>query len=202
MPRCEFINGIYWIKIKRCSDGDKAIKKHAIAITQIHEKREEKGEEKSGKAKEDRLDGRSEARVGLCGLSRVAHLPLLTAPVGHRGRLVGVVLESLPEDVAVVGDGDVREERVLLQRAHRVRVRLHVRTRRHSFSEQRHTLNPHVSTESFKRLPPTDKYTLFKQYGVWRAKSLKIYSTEIINKFLFDTCQHIYMVANYHCCER
>ena len=57
------------------------------------------------------------------------HLPvLLILPRGDRRvRVVLALLETLPVVAAVARLGDVREDRVLLYRQHRVRVRLHGR---------------------------------------------------------------------------
>src|SRR6185503_7618106 len=72
--------------------------------------------------------GCGEARVRMRGrLVRVGG-PFVALPVDRMlGRLAG---HPLPPDVPVVGQGTVREDRVLLDRCHRVRIRLVARVRR------------------------------------------------------------------------
>ena len=54
--------------------------------------------------------------------------PIVALPVD--GVLRRIAVHAFPPHVAVVGERDVREDRVLLDRLHRVRIRLVIRARR------------------------------------------------------------------------
>ena len=73
---------------------------------------------------------RGEAAIGVGGLRFAARRPIFALPVD--GMLGRIAVHAFPPNVAVVGECDVGEDRVFLDRGHRVRISLLVGTGCHA----------------------------------------------------------------------